>query len=137
MKYIYLPISAMILAFTACKKNQDVVHEHPEVHAETGQLEIPLNDGQKWKMDDHTRSMFVAMTERVKAGGDAAEVGKGLKSDLDQLIQGCTMEGAAHDQLHVYLVSFIPAVEKAASTGSPESLKKAEDLLSKYPQYFE
>lgn len=81
--------------------------------------------------------MFKAMTERVEVGGDINAVGKGLKSDLDKLIQGCTMTGEAHNQLHAFLIPFIPSVQKISTNGSVESLKEVEELLQEYPKYFE
>jgi len=137
MKYFYIPIAAIILFFTACKENHDTHQGSPDNHIETGELQITLNDGQKWELDDHTQMMFKAMTERVDAGGDINAVGKGLKSDLDKLIQGCTMTGEAHNQLHAFLTPFIPAVQKLSTNGSAESLKTVEELLQKYPKYFE
>lgn len=136
MKYTYLTILALVFTFPAYSQKPDAHDEHSDHHAEAGALQMTLNKGQKWKMDDHTRSMFHAMTKRVEAGGDIKAVGKGLNSDLDQLIQGCTMTGEAHNQLHVFLTSFIPAVQEVAKTGSAESLKTVTDLLHKYPKYF-
>ncbi len=136
MKYI-LPITAIILIFAGCREHHDSHHAHPDNHIETDELQLTLNDGQRWKMDDHTRAMFKAMTERIEAGGDINVVGKGLKSDLDKLIQGCTMTGEAHNQLHAFLIPFIPAVQEFSANASVESLQEVEELLQEYPKYFE
>ena len=134
MKYIYILITVATLIFTACRKNPAAHHEH---QIETEELQVSLNDGLRWKMDDHTRSMFKAMVDRVDAGGDINAVGSGLQSDLDRLIQGCTMTGEAHDQLHVFLTHLIPAIQEVSENESDESLEKVELLLSEYPKYFE
>lgn len=144
MKYLYLLIAAIILVTAACKENSATQQEKPDTreeksdsHAQTDGLKLTLNDGEKWQMDEHTRTMVKTMVDRAEKGGDADAVAKGLKSDLDKLIQGCTMTGAAHDQLHVFLTSFIPAVQKANATPSEESLEAVEALLQKYGKYFE
>ena len=80
MKYVYILITLFALIFTACRKNPAAHHEH---QIDTEELQIHLNNGLRWMMDDHTRTMFKAMAERVKAGGDINDVGNGLKADLD------------------------------------------------------
>lgn len=137
MKYISLTIATLILTLTAYSEEPDTHQEHPGNHGTTGELQLTLNDGQRWKMDDHTRLMFKAMTERIEAGGEIKTVGKGLKAELDKLIQGCTMTGEAHNQLHAFLTAFIPAVQKVVTTGSAESLLTVTELLHEYPKYFE
>lgn len=77
------------------------------------------------------------MVTWVKAGGDPQTLGKRLQADLEKLVQGCTMTGEAHNQLHVFLTAYIPAVEKAFKSGSDESLTEVRGLLAKYPEYFE
>ena len=134
MKYVYIFITLFALIFTACRENPAAHHEH---QIDTEELQIYLNNGLRWEMDDHTRTMFKAMADRVKAGGDINDVGNGLRSDLDSLIQGCTMTGEAHDQLHVYLSHLIPAIQEVSEIGSDESLKNVEELLNEYPKYFE
>jgi len=134
MKYVYVLITGFTLIFTACRENSAAHHEH---QIETDELQIPLNNGLRWEMDDHTRSMFKAMADRVEAGGEVKAVGSGLQSDLDSLIQGCTMTGEAHDQLHVFLTHLIPAIQEVSESGSDESLKNVEELLNEYPKYFE
>ena len=100
-----------------------------------------LNAGQKWQMDDHTRSMFATMVDRLEDPGaesvEPQELGKILEADLDALIQGCTMTGDAHSELHKYLVEFIPAIQQLASEGGDDEVQEVKRLLAEYPQYFE
>jgi len=84
--------------FTACTEYYDTHQASPDNYIETGELQVTLHDGQKWEMDDHTRMIFKAMTERLEAGGDINAVGKGLKSNLDKLIQGWTRTGDCEDE---------------------------------------
>jgi len=114
---------------------------HTEAKADDG---LVLNDGKKWQMDDHTRDIFAQMSSSF-AGTDLATLdqegllaaGAGLMVNINQLIQGCTMTGPDHDQLHVYLMLYIPAVEALAKNGQVEDAKMAQHYLKIYGDYFE
>ena len=105
---------------------------------------LALNNGSKWEMDDHTRTVFAKMATSflnfdpqsmdedglMKAGAD-------LQVDINALIQGCTMTGDAHDQLHVYLTGYMPAVAALSDSGRIEDAQKVTHYLEKYGDYFE
>jgi hypothetical protein len=120
--------------------------DHSQPHGESahdsgeGAQGLQLNDGKKWVMDDHTRSMFATMVGRVEgwdAGGEAAEeLGGALENDLDALIQGCTMTGEAHTQLHRFLMDLIPAIEKLVAREGDQEVRRVKELLAVYPRYF-
>ncbi len=121
--------------------------EHPadtqHTHA-TSEDGLVLNDGKKWQMDDHTRGAFATMASSLKGvdvtGLDTAalkKVGDKLMEDLNALIQGCTMTGPDHDQLHVYLMAYIPAVTALQESGLVADAKKVQHYLTIYGDYFE
>jgi len=124
------------LVLTACS-GPDSSDRPQETAAGESIPGLSLDDGAKWLMDDHTRTQFATMSARMERGGDVRTVGAGLQEDLDKLFQGCTMTGKGHDQLHMFLVSFMPAVRGMAEDGSEESREKASELLRLYPRYFE
>ena len=47
------------------------------------------------------------------------------------------MVGDAHNQLHIYLTGYIPAVQALAKTGDMEDAKKVKHYLEMYDDYFE
>jgi ribonuclease BN (tRNA processing enzyme) len=96
-----------------------------------------LNQGKKWPMDQHTREMFEVMSQRVDQGGNLRKLGAALNQDLNQLIQGCTMTGAAHDQLHVFLMPYFSAVKELSESGTESALKEVKQALDNYQTYFE
>jgi len=110
----------------------------------SGSHGLALNGEDKWQMDSHTRAMFTKMVERLE-GSDLQSAtvselkasGALLRSDIDELIAGCTMVGAAHDELHKYLSAYIPSVDSLAKSGDLESAGKVHDLLESYPDFFE
>lgn len=109
-------------------------HGHNAVHEAD---KLSLDHGAKWKMDSHTRKMFASMKDRIQAGGDLKEVGEELDEDLHKLIQGCTMTGAAHDQLHLFLAPYIPAVTELSQKGTEDAFQKVKHMLHDYQNYFE
>tara|TARA_R110001592_G_scaffold59200_1_gene179600 strand:+ start:50071 stop:50583 length:513 start_codon:yes stop_codon:yes gene_type:complete len=107
-------------------------------------LTINLNGDNKWLMDAHTRSVTSDMVNRfssldIEQQDQEAliQLGEQLSLDLDNLIQGCTMKGDEHNALHEFLISFMPALEKLKSSGSMDSAKHVENLLTEYQEYFE
>jgi hypothetical protein len=119
--------------------------DHSASHTVIGKsLSIKLNGDNKWLMDTHTRSVAFDMKNRVSAldieqqnQEELIHLGEQLSQDLDTLIQGCTMKGDEHNALHEFLISFMPALEKLKSSGSVDSAKHVEHLLTEYQQYFE
>ena len=112
--------------------------------AETNIEGMSLNDGQKWQMDDHTRQAFIKMADEflgediLALKSDALKTqGLSLQSNLNELIKGCTMEGAPHDQLHIFLMEYMPEVSNLTETGSQKSAEKIQHYLRNYDEYFE
>ena len=105
---------------------------------------IELNDGRKWPMDDHTRSTFAKMATSFLDSNTSSlaeeglrQAGSNLQLDIQDLIKGCTMTGPAHDQLHVFLTGFMPAVGELSKTGTRGDAEKVEHYLKNYGDYFE
>jgi len=142
MRFVQICAMAAVFLGMACHGDHKVeedhaAHENAAPNESPEALKIALNDGAKWEMDAHTRDMFKAMTERVEAAGDAKDVGVALSADLEKLIQGCTMTGEAHNQLHAFLIAYMPEVKILAETGSQDSFGKVKHLLEEFPTYFE
>lgn len=119
-------------------------HSHSEVF-EDGLDQLRLDSGRKWKADDHTRLSFAKMAgyflnldlasqgeEELKKAGSELQLG------INELVTGCTMNGDAHDQLHVFLMSgYVPAVAELSESGSMKEAEKVKHYLNKYSEYFE
>jgi hypothetical protein len=103
-----------------------------------------LNKGSKWEMDGHTKDIFAKMAESFLDLDHASlneaglkQAGADLQRDINELIQGCTMSGDAHNQLHVYLTGYIPAVADLSEFGRTDDAEKVKHYLEKYDKYFE
>lgn len=116
-------------------------------HAAAGGLTLKLDDGKKWKMDDHTRAALGTIEARLAKGPATDDIagykalGAELDGEIQNLVRGCTMTGPAHDQLHVWLTRFIPAVGalgEAADLGAAKG-KRVEitTLVAAARQHFE
>ena len=140
-----------VLAIISCGGDRaEVSDRHSDDHAAhdtaatEGIEELQLNDGAKWKMDDHTRLVFSEMAQSFLGSDPLSQnsetlkqVGAELQMDLNRLIRGCTMTGPAHDQLHKFLTGYMPAVASLAGTGQLEDAKRVKHYLEMYDKYFE
>ncbi len=106
--------------------------------------DMSLNNGYKWEMDEHTRNAFNEMAKSFLSidisllRADALKSqGIMLQKSLDNLIQGCTMEGDAHEQLHTFLMEYMPEISALSNTGNIENAEKIQYYLKAYSQYFE
>ena len=104
---------------------------------------MSLNNGEKWEMDNHTRQSFAQMAELFLNidiaslnNGELKSQGITLQKNLDNLITGCTMEGEPHDQLHIFLMGYMPEVEELSNSGSQENAQNIQYYLENYFKYF-
>ena len=152
-----LPFSVALAACDGSHTEHDDDHSHGDAHSAPADaphaaphaaeaLELSLNDGARWKMDEHTRGVF-AETRTTLAGtapaslDEAHALGETLDTQLNRLISGCTMDGAAHDELHVFLTAWMPAV--AALKASPDlpaasaTVTQLQGMVAAYDKAFE
>lgn len=47
------------------------------------------------------------------------------------------MVGKSHDELHRWLIMYIPAINELSESGSSESFSRVRLLIATYPKYFE
>ncbi|MBZ0167297.1 MAG: hypothetical protein K8I00_10870 [Candidatus Omnitrophica bacterium] len=125
-------------------------HGHDSVHVDSHESVVKvehglmLNDGKKWKMDHHTKSIFSKMAKEIldrdmslKSSEELKLIATGLALDIQSLISDCTMTGAAHDQLHKFLAGYMPAVYDLKEYGRKESAAIIKEYLQAYSNYFE
>lgn len=131
---------------SAAERGEDQADDHDHHARALEGKDLVLNDGEKWSMDEHTRKLVAEMNETVdnatvESHEDAQKVAKTLSSQLQALINGCTMTGEAHDNLHVFLATFLPAVNRLETAESNEDARKhfseVTSQLDTYDEYFE
>lgn len=150
MKKIVIAISLSILPVFSVGAGQlayaqDHSHGHGHHASEAGIGGLGLNHGQQWEMDEHTRTMLVKMEATFFAADHSSQTGLNaagakLQAKMDDLITGCTMAGESHDQLHVFLSEYIPAVDRLAQAKDYAAAKGAAIELKghfgTYKKYF-
>lgn len=110
-------------------------------------LVLKLDNGKKWRVDEHTRRSAGQMTRLVddtvpiETVADARALAAALEEGLQSLIQGCTMQGPAHDQLHVFLAALFPRVAELKNKADPAELRAAQlqvgSLFDAYALHFD
>ena len=155
MKSFFSLFTILIMSFflLSCGDNTDEITSDEHQHHATAEIvkadyskiaDMMLNNGKKWQMDAHTRSILANMRANITSldihtatTEELQTLGNELTLQLESLIQGCTMEGAEHDQLHIFLTGYIPALNELTETGCIESAEKVRHYLNNYSNYFE
>ena len=144
-KFLICFVSLLVIQmYSGCKEKQQSVQTNA---SEKTIIKFVSNDGKKWQMDEHTRTAIknldtlLKSKENIKALADYNLLAEKLDEELLSLIQGCTMEGPDHDQLHIFLGYFYPTVQNLKKQTNIESsentIKEMETLITEYHKYFE
>jgi hypothetical protein len=71
----------------------------------------------------------------------AAALAESVGASLTKMVQGCTMDGASHDQLHHFLGVFFPTVDALKTATDVQAANDTRILLQaqviEYDMYFE
>ena len=109
----------LTVAFTACTsqvKTEKKGNENPNEQENTITV-IPLNNGNKWKADQATKKNVAAMVQVVN-DGNYADTGKrrqlyaNVQTKIDTLVIQCSMQGAEHEALHLWLEKVLKDMKK-------------------------
>ncbi len=149
-------IVAILLAagfLLACNQGSDHArdeHAKPleEKHQdhENNSAGLVLNNGAKWKADSPTRvnvALLQDIASKSKQGSlnDYHQTAGRLQEGLNKMVKECKMQGPDHDALHKWLQPLVENTKELAKQTTAEnaavSLKKIEQQLGLFPQYFE
>ena len=140
-----LKISTIVLSvflLTSCnnKANEEAtVAIETETHQHLDTQAIQLNDGKKWKVDDHMMVHFRNMEKAVNAADNEnyQMLIDELASNINLLTSNCTMKGQGHDELHKWLLPFIENVKTFSNDKSNENFTIIQNSFTTFNQYFE
>lgn len=155
MRRALIPIALLATLAVGCNRTSEKHGREddskPEEHAHDKAPEaahgpnLKLNDGKKWQTDAHTHLVMEEMDAALastapKSVADYKALGATLKTQVQKLVKGCTMDGPAHDQLHVFLTSFMPAVAALSETrdgaGGQKTLDELKRLMIAFNTHF-
>ena len=154
MKIYLIPIAAVLLSATACKKTteekmiekQEVLQEPNNIAFNNNWTEnIELNNGEKWQANAETTTQVAKMlnlleTTPTNTVEEYHDLASSLNLEKNILIKKCTMKDAAHNHLHTFLeplMEKITALAEAESVEDAISIKRAiQENLDLYSTYF-
>jgi len=125
--------------------DQEKVESKEEEHAKS-ESTLKLDSGKLWSANIETTEGIGKMVGLINQFSDSESVeaysklSKDLNNTLNTILKECTMEGEAHDNLHIYL---FPMFKMVAGIGSTDlqtcktNFDKLKHQLSEYPNYFE
>lgn len=108
--------------------------------------EMALDNGSKWEANVETTMGVAAMTKliaetKTSSKEDYNQLGNGLNDLKNVIVKECTMTGASHDNLHVFLHPLIEKIEllqKAATADEGAKIKaNVIEHLQGYYSYFD
>jgi len=159
MKHAIFAIS--LLALVSCKDsknrekviNTDAVEVTHENHNEKASnlytnswiKEIEANDEGKWEANAETNEGVQKMqnnikTQRTNTLGAYHKLAAQLNDDKNYVIENCTMKGAPHDNLHVWLLPLMGKIEALSASKTVEGASKLKQSIAEnvnvYSNYF-
>lgn len=127
------------------KSGHHEMHDSADHHHEKSS-EVVLNNGEKWKANPETTAgiqNMIALTDSLPANptqDDTWALSGKLDAEYNTIIEKCTMEGEAHNQLHNYLLPMKDMIEEIGSgdiSVGKEGVSKLKAHLGEYAKYFE
>lgn len=134
-----LSIFTSLFLLMACN-SPGTQHEHHEDHSHEAHQHsegVALDHGKKWNANPETTEGIHQMRNLVEDFEPSdtrsyASLQKDLQNQYDQIIQQCTMEGEAHQQLHNYLMPLKEEIDRL----SEKNLPLVKKHLHNYDEYF-
>lgn len=125
---------------------QTETHNDAHQHDTDAQPQLELIDGKKIainaEMKPHLENSRNILKAYLESGGqDYKKLAEDMESSNSKLIKSCTMQGADHEMLHVWLHPHLELVANLKSENSPEKAKELireiEDSYKEFDLFFE
>jgi hypothetical protein len=127
-----------IVLLTSCSKTEKIVPQKTSVYT--------LNGTSKWEMDSHTKhsinkiNLLFKDSTRFSSSTDYNTFAVKFETELDSMIQGCTMTGKGHDQLHLFIGEIFQPLENLKKDSvvynAKKSYKTIKNALTEYDKFF-
>lgn len=111
--------------------------------------EVQLNNGAKWVANAGTTDGVTHLQEQIAAfralnlpedTATFSALGRGLNTTFKAIFEQCTMTGAAHEELHDFLLPIMGYTKALKGTDVPAAKQALDDLerhLVRYEEFFE
>ena len=132
-------------------QEKDIVAHYDSIgksNSETFEVstDVELNSGKKWKANAETITgiknlqTLIANFNSPDNNDSLVKLSISLENEFKLIFKNCTMTGAAHDQLHNYLLPMLGMMKKLKTPpleNQQKELKKMENYLLRFENYFE
>ena len=154
MKNLLKLIPATVLFLASCQNapetetdhsphtTTEVVSNEAATSHEGHSTDVLLDNGKKWKANIETVDGIKKMQSIIENGKSSKVAANSLytplKNEFQTIFDKCTMTGAAHDQLHNFLMPIkdnLQNLEK--NTDADQSLAAIDARLASFENYFE
>lgn len=144
--------SALFISCKNSEKQEDIIPSKEVLQEQTDLLstqwmnEIQLNNGSKWEANIETTEGVEKMQELLKTQSttsidDYHQLANQLNEVKNKVVKECTMKGASHDNLHIWLYPLIEKVSALSKTNEIDEASKIKesiiDNVSAYKTYFQ
>lgn len=163
MKYLIFTISLLALASCKDSKNQEsntekesveqTIEAKEENHSDEASnvydnswtSEIVMNNGAKWEADAKTNECVKKIQNTIKTQATSTvdeyhKLAELLNDDKNNIVKNCTMTGASHDNLHVWLLPLMAKIDALSETKTVDDASKIkqsiEENIEAYYTYF-
>lgn len=137
MKLPVIPFIAATLFLASCAESSSTDNQTNKVETSTESTteqaskptELGLNNGAKWQVNPEMM-VFVDASEQLVTDFSAAsqdsyaELVIELEKNRDALISSCTMRGASHDALHLWLEPYMGQINQLKTAENEEEKSK-------------
>ncbi|TJY35790.1 hypothetical protein [Pontimicrobium aquaticum] len=145
-------ISALVISCKNSEKQEDIIPSKEVLQEQTDLLstqwmnDIQLNNGSKWETNIETTEGVEKMQELLKAQSTASiddyhQLANQLNEVKNKVVKECTMKGASHDNLHIWLYPLIEKVSALSKTNDIDEASKIKqsiiDNVNAYTTYFQ
>lgn len=139
--------TVLVVSCNNNKNKKQEIAEPVQTEEESNESEavLKLNNGDLWMANAETTDGIQKMSQLVANFTDTEnmeayrELKAKLEAEFGTIISKCTMTGAAHDQLHNYLLPMKPLFKDLAAEDletRKSGLEKLTKHLSEYSAYF-
>lgn len=134
----------LLAACVSCTGQQNKGHENNIANDNTSKVvTVPLNGTAKWKADEATKNnvkalMLVVSDSLYADAGKRDQLHTDLMAKIDMLINECSMKGADHEALHVWLekvLEDLKELEKQDVQYSKTYTMLKEDIAAFYQSF--
>lgn len=119
------------------KESTETVVQDAHDHNNTSET-LKLNNGDKWRVNEEMKP-YILESEAIlnqyvnENGTDYKVLAERLNEKNSGLIQSCTMKGASHDELHLWLH---PHMELIKALGKAENADQSKPIVADLKQSF-